>query len=189
MTEKSCVKCGVVQPLENFYKAKGTKDGYRGDCKACFAARSKTWYKANKDHVIHRVKEWREQNPEKYAEYMARYNATGKRKPADRAGHLKRRFGLTPEQYEEMLRDQHGRCAICGRVPEDGKTFHIDHDHESGVVRGLLCQPCNHALGLFQESATVLDRARSYLDPADDAEAAELTRLAKQRARDLVTAR
>jgi hypothetical protein len=74
-------------------------------------------------------------------------------------------------------------------VPEEGKTFHIDHDHETGAIRGLLCQPCNHALGLFQESAAVLDQARTYLKMADDAERAEMIELASERVRRLVAAR
>ena len=111
------------------------------------------------------------------------------RKAADRVGHLKRKFGLTPEQYEEMVAAQHGGCAICGRVPEAGKTFHVDHDHESGAVRGLLCQPCNHALGLFQESSTVLGRACRYLNAADNKDVAEMIGLTSERVRRLVAAR
>ena len=72
--------------------------------------------------------------------------------------------------------------------PLEGKTFHVDHDHESGAVRGLLCQPCNHARGLFQKSAVVLDRARTYLDMADD-DVAEMVELIRVRARQLIAAR
>lgn len=76
--------------------------------------------------------------------YGAEYR---KRNPADRFYHVHRNYGLTQEQYNEMLNAQGGRCAICGSSDHGSKNWHVDHDHETGVVRGILCQGCNHALG------------------------------------------
>jgi ribosomal protein L24E len=57
---------------------------------------------------------------------------------------LRRRYGLTIEQFDEMLAEQGGVCAICGTDTPLGRgTFHVDHDHQTGQVRGLLCHPCN----------------------------------------------
>jgi hypothetical protein len=156
-----------VQPLENFYKEKTGKDGYRNDCKACLAARAHERYQRTKPAVIARVKRWQEQNPERYAAYLAEYRARPERKKADRAGHLKRKFGLTPEQYDEMLAAQDGRCMICRRPPAEGKTLDIDHDHETGRVRGLLCRNCNHGVGKFFEDVWLLMAAAGYLIDAD----------------------
>jgi hypothetical protein len=75
---------------------------------------------------------------------------------------LKERYGITKEQYEQMLEAQNGGCAIC-KSPSKGGVLHVDHCHASGVVRGLLCPECNKALGLFRDSTDALLRAIQYL--------------------------
>lgn len=81
---------------------------------------------------------------------------------------LKTKYGLTRERYYEMCDEQEGVCAICYR-PESRKrrgeplALSVDHDHDSGVVRGLLCCSCNTMLGLAQDSVHILDRAIRYL--------------------------
>jgi hypothetical protein len=73
---------------------------------------------------------------------------------------LKEKYGISREQFEEMLDDQGGRCLICGRKEV---RFCVDHDHESGVVRGLLCYRCNTGLGGFNDSPVLLQKAINYL--------------------------
>src|SRR5438094_9480440 len=126
-----------------FYKMKGMRDGYRNDCKACNLAAKHERYRKNPQATIDRVTEWRKENPERFAQYQRQYKTRPERKIADRAGHLKRKFGISLEQYEEMLAKQGGVCAICGAPPPEGTSLHVDHDHETGEVRGLLCFPCN----------------------------------------------
>ena len=80
-----------------------------------------------------------------------------------------RRYGITPEQFDELLASQAGRCAICGETPDpDGKgaysRLHIDHCHETGLVRGLLCGRCNAALGHFRDDPGRLAAAINYLN-------------------------
>lgn len=77
---------------------------------------------------------------------------------------LKTKYGITPERYDEMLVEQNGRCAICF-VPQADypKKFHVDHDHGTKQVRGLLCSKCNNAIGLLKEDVEILNRAREYL--------------------------
>lgn len=72
---------------------------------------------------------------------------------------------MTVEQYEQMVIDQDGRCAICVRTIEETQRgqFYVDHDHETGFVRGLLCGGCNSAIGLMQESIETFERAIQYL--------------------------
>lgn len=67
--------------------------------------------------------------------------------------------------YYGLLESQGGGCAICHVVP-NGRQHHIDHDHESGIIRGLLCGPCNMALGLFKDDHTRLEAAINYLQQA-----------------------
>ena len=75
---------------------------------------------------------------------------------------IKSRYGISVEDYERLFLQQDGRCAIC-LIPFSGKA-HIDHDHETGVVRGLLCRPCNVGLGHFGDSVEGLMRAVAYLE-------------------------
>lgn len=76
--------------------------------------------------------------------------------------HLRRSYGITVEQYESMLAAQGGVCAICGG-PQTGKNWHVDHDHETGEVRGILCHGCNHALGGARDNPDTLIAAAKYL--------------------------
>lgn len=84
-----------------------------------------------------------------------------------RRSNLRAFYGISPEDVAALHERQNGRCAICGRVPNgtDQRTYslHVDHDHVSGRVRGLLCNHCNLALGHFGESTKRLERALAYL--------------------------
>lgn len=79
---------------------------------------------------------------------------------------LRRNYGITLEDFDRMATVQDGRCAICGRVPQ-GKhnqgRLHVDHDHRTGRVRGLLCSHCNRGLGFLGDSPETLCRAAAYL--------------------------
>ena len=87
------------------------------------------------------------------------------RRATQRKSDLRRRFGITELDYEKMLREQNGRCAICKTLPPSIKTkLHIDHDHKTGVVRGLLCHKCNTGLGMFMDNAEIMQSAIDYLD-------------------------
>ena len=176
-----------MKPHDQFYAAKGGRDGLRGDCKACFAARHQQWYIENKQREIDRVQAWRDANPEKYAKYQQTYRSRPERKLADRAGHLKRKFGLTLEQYDELLASQGGGCAICGDAPEVNVSLHIDHDHDTGAVRGLLCLRCNNALGQLKEDPDLIRAAAAYLDGHEPGVAEEIE-MARARARLLIPA-
>lgn len=160
---KRCSKCGVEQPLDNFYKAKGTRDGFRGDCKSCFQARAKERYPLVREQAIARAKQWRIDNIERFREVQRERRTRPEVKAKERAGHLKRKFGITPETYDEMLAGQDGGCAICRRPPRDDIALHVDHEHGTGRVRGLLCFRCNNALGDFEDDAPLLMRAVDYV--------------------------
>jgi len=79
---------------------------------------------------------------------------------------LKSQYGLTQARYSEMALAQGGLCAACGSPPTDrdrGAKLVVDHDHETGAVRGLLCNLCNRALGLLRDDPRVLDGLTAYL--------------------------
>ena len=88
-----------------------------------------------------------------------------------RSDSLKRRFGITPEKYDEMLEAQGGVCAICFREPDPGRRLAVDHDHAccpdryrtcGRCIRALLCTSCNNRLGIV-EDAEWMGKARMYL--------------------------
>ena len=102
--------------------------------------------------------------------------STPEGKLRQRAGHLKRKFGMTIEQYDEMLAAQGGGCFICGRPPREDISLHVDHDHATGAIRGILCFRCNNALADFHEDVALLTKAAAYLDRHDHGEEIELAR-------------
>ncbi len=78
--------------------------------------------------------------------------------------HLKHKYGLTREGFQDLYDAQKGVCAICGRKNKKKRPLCIDHDHDTGQVRGLLCYKCNLGLGMFYDSAKCLQRAIEYLE-------------------------
>ena len=78
---------------------------------------------------------------------------------------LSRMYGITEEQYNQMLASQNGCCAICGTNKPTGKwkVFAVDHDHKTGKVRELLCNECNRGMGLLRDNAELLQKAANYI--------------------------
>jgi hypothetical protein len=169
---KECKVCGLTKPRSDFYSNKGGRDGLRPECKACNLARRKAKYAENPRPYIERTRRWQSENPERVREYMARFNASGRRKESNRKSHLKRKYGLTLDEFEELLATQ-GGCAICGNPNADN----VDHDHETGRVRGILCFNCNVAVGQMGDSEDRFAAAIGYLARDD-----ELVAVARERA-------
>jgi hypothetical protein len=69
-----------------------------------------------------------------------------------------------------MFAQQGGVCAICGEPRPEERTLHVDHDHETGLIRGLLCFRCNQAIGSLQEDHDIFQKAADYLDRDDELE-------------------
>lgn len=155
---KRCRNCREVLPLGSFGVKAKTADGLQPWCKPCTNARMSTYDKAS-----------RERDPELYAARKRAEHLRYKEKHPDRhrANIRKqnlRKYGLTPEAFDEMFSQQGGKCAICQIDLEPGRSTHIDHCHTSGAVRALLCGGCNVGLGAFRERPDVLREAAAYLD-------------------------
>lgn len=73
------------------------------------------------------------------------------------------RYGLSPEQYFELYKQQGGKCKICGKTLPEGKYLSVDHDKETGEIRGLLCPQCNTLLGMAKDNVDILINAIEYL--------------------------
>ncbi len=100
------------------------------------------------------------------SEYRRKWNQSAKGKASMRE-HCQRRkylsYGLTKQDYEDLIKLQNCSCAICGqKVPKD--KFHTDHNHKTGQVRSLLCGLCNRGLGQFKDNTESLQKAISYLN-------------------------
>lgn len=76
---------------------------------------------------------------------------------------MKKKYGITGEDYLRILDEQNGVCAICGEINPGNKRLAVDHDHETNEVRGLLCDCCNRAIGLLRDDEHIAQRATNYL--------------------------
>jgi hypothetical protein len=182
---KTCNKCGVAQPMENFYSSPGMRDGRRGDCKNCNLKAKHDRYSADPAAAKARVKRWQQANADRVNASQRRRRSTPEAKLRERAGHLMRKYGMTIEQYDAMLEAQGGGCFICGRPPREDISLHVDHDHLTGKVRGILCFCCNNALADFQDDPSLLRKAASYV-AVDSVEVEEEVLRARRRALSLV---
>lgn len=131
------------------------RDRYRADPQRGIAS-TRAWQAKNKTRINEQARQYRKSwSPERRAKNLA----------AQRARTFLQRYGLTHDDYEAMLARQKGCCALCNRLPEQEryKRLNVDHCHTTKVVRGLLCTPCNHALGMLGDNAVGLARALKYV--------------------------
>jgi hypothetical protein len=113
---------------------------------------------------------WQPEN-EYYPNPKQRDNLSSYCRRCDREIRIKGRYGITQDEFEATLLAQGGGCAICGNPPKDGPSLHIDHDHAccpgkrtcGKCLRGLLCEDCNRALGMFADSPERFEAAARYL--------------------------
>ena len=147
---KVCLKCHLELPVSKFPVVDKASGRRRAHCNDCESARVRAYYAANSEYRV-----------------RARANSVkqAKTNPARRAAYgrktmLKTKYGLTPEQFGQLLAAQGGKCALCGTSQHGRKqgsghkwleeSWPVDHDHQAGHVRGLLCHPCNVQLGGYE---------------------------------------
>lgn len=149
---KTCNKCGIEKPKSRFYKNKTTKDGLQHWCKICMGAN-------NKEHRNTLG------GKESYKRSRRKYLKTTKGKKTNKNNHLKCAYGITLKDYTQILEEQECVCAICGADDPGGGNnhFHVDHNHITGEIRGLLCINCNRGLGGFKDNIETILRAAQYL--------------------------
>lgn len=159
--EKKCPSCGETKPRSEFRADRTKADHLTSACSACISQRSRDYYQRNRDRVRANVKAYQKAKPEVQAKARAKRRENGKRRAAD----VKGKYGLTEAEYAAMIERCGGLCEICGRVPSEvsKKGACVDHCHDSGRVRGILCAPCNSALGSFRDDTEVMERAILYL--------------------------
>jgi hypothetical protein len=147
---RNCKLCGELKPKDQF-----APQGYQ--CRQCRTERQRAYYASLPPKTAEQRK--------KINEYQKQYRLRNleKVKEDNRVRHIKRMFGLSAEEYDRMLEDQNGVCAICYMKCETGFNLAVDHNHDTGKIRGLLCKNCNTALGLLKENPENMLKAIEYL--------------------------
>lgn len=150
MDVKRCSKCAEEKPHDQFYAQRARPDGLCPWCKACHSAHSKARYAEQHQKVVERQRVYDREHADER-----------------RDKHLRRLYGITLAEYLQRLADQGNACAVCRRAFVPGaprnKAVCVDHDHDTGQVRGLLCHSCNRGLGLLGDNPEVVQRALAYL--------------------------
>lgn len=159
---KICPRCKVRKDILDFHKDSRKKDGLRTYCKLCvkliadenstsLKSYRKSYYKKNKVKIDNMQKE----RTAKYPETNTAIN---------RKSRLKYYYGITIDDFDALVLKQNGCCAICGEHQSNLKTvLYVDHDHETGEIRGLLCRNCNLGIGYLMDNTELLQSAIKYL--------------------------
>ncbi len=173
-----CPKCKTTKPDTDFSTNPHRKTGYNSWCKVCLAAASKLSRSRKPEHYASYQREYRASHVETIRAQNVRsyWNNREKRLALNKeyydpekkhAWHIRREFGLTAQDYAQLLARQRGGCAICG-APPTGKKLAVDHCHKTGKIRGLLCGKHNKALGLFADDPALLLKAVVYLKDSSE---------------------
>lgn len=134
---KVCAGCGEAKPLDQYNKKARARDGLNYKCRPCVNAESLAWYRNNRERVKKNHREWS----------------------------LRALYGITESEFQRLLKLQDGKCALCPvEYSDKGKrNLVVDHDHETGRVRGLLCTRCNTSIGQLGDNSEGLRRALAYV--------------------------
>lgn len=137
-----------MKPFTDFYKEKKSYDGHGGYCKPCV----REYTNDNREAARARVNRWQSKNADRVA-----------------AKRRERQYGITDEQFRDMLDRQGNCCAICAREFNKSMPPCVDHNHETGQVRALLCHSCNVGIGNLGEDPERIRAAAKYLEETADA--------------------
>jgi len=140
---KICSKCKEIKLLNCFYNKNETSDKLTSWCKSCTLKNNKNWHDKNKE----RTRIWNKN-----------YS-------------LMKEYGITLDQYEQMLKEQNGVCAICSKkesafnhVTKRVWDLAVDHEHKTGKIRGLLCRRCNQTIGLLYDDISLIKQMAKYVE-------------------------
>lgn len=150
--KKHCSKCKRWLSLVDFGKNRSKWDGLAGECKKCVTRKSREYAKTERGKA-----------------FRKKYNSSRKGLLCSKKGHLQYRYGVTFKEYDRMLVAQNGVCVVCGqpetrRIRGEVLRLALDHDHDTGKVRGLLCAKCNMALGCVNDDKELLLQLAIYLE-------------------------
>jgi len=170
---RKCSLCKLEHSLDAFTKNKSDPKGRNYECFECRNTENyknqnklkrKIYYDKNRENILikHKTPEFKENN--RRVEKI-RYNKNKKKaSESNRKKLLKREYDITTEDYCNLLIQQEYRCKICSKHNDELKfNLFVDHDHKTGLVRGLLCPICNTGLGMFKDNPEIIIKAYEYL--------------------------
>ena len=132
---KRCLDCDILKSVNDFYKS---KTSYQSYCKQCYYIRTKLWRINNRIKYNLNARKWIKDNPDKINNHR-----------------LKCLYGITYQEFKQMVIDQDYKCLICGikfnNAFEKNRDTQIDHNHKTSKVRGILCKKCNRSLGWYEK--------------------------------------
>lgn len=141
---KTCSECQKLKPLDKFHKG-------RNQCKFCRESYLTAYRVQKREATYANKRRWKENNPDKV-----------------KSAALMSDYGINLEQYNQMLSLQNDCCAICKTNKSMfTNALHVDHNHATGKIRGLLCLSCNRALGLLKDNKDLFLSAANYLEVTD----------------------
>lgn len=179
--KKNCRICKIEKEPKEFYSIKSGKYGVRGTCKNCTNIKNNSFegktvrnlYNKNRRPIASTLKikdyqkEYRKMNKPEAKIYKRKWYVDNR--VEIRSKSREKKYGITREQFDKILLEQNGVCRICLKA-ETMKNGHntimslaVDHNHETGKVRGLLCINCNQGIGKFKDNPVLLQRALEYL--------------------------
>ena len=153
-----CYACKTQKPIAKM-SSNGPRRPHR--CKACSKAASADYRRRHPDYARQYMAARRKANPEKERRYKELWQAA--HPDWARKSHLKLNYNLSMSDYKQLHDSQNGLCAICKQPERKYKYLAVDHDHNTGHIRGLLCASCNNVLGLVKDDPRILSSAIAYL--------------------------
>jgi hypothetical protein len=167
---KRCSKCGEYKSVDEFCRDKHQLSGLSCSCKKCHNKQGRESDAVYRENRKARTKKYHQEHLEqdkarRHAHYIRNWERIAQEYELTARGiRLQKYYNMTLDDYDAMLKTQNNQCVICGKTPEEnGKRLCVDHDHETGAVRGLLCDKCNTGLGFFRDSIDLVSRAKKYL--------------------------
>ena len=166
-----CKKCGIEKDISCFSKDSRNEDKISKYCRDCKNYMKRDWDKNNKEHIqeynntnIEAVRKKGRKHMQKARSERPEYYKSPRFKEMQRGYSLKRIYGITPEDYNNIFLKQDGKCAICGvHQSEFKRPLVVDHNHITGEIRSLLCNSCNSVIGFSYESIDIMRKAIEYL--------------------------
>jgi hypothetical protein len=147
---KKCYVCCEDKSLDDFHLHSKSADGHQYRCKECAKQLAREWYRANKERSAKKVLAWQAANPEIVRETKRRHK-------------VRTAYGLGWDEYLALVNERGDNCWICGKQEANRSYLSVDHCHETGKVRGLLCDRCNNGIARFKDDPKRIREAISYL--------------------------